>query len=254
MYVGEIPTESDESAYQTHCHSSNADDRWNAFPFAVTNLETCHRPDRIMPSIFRVCRLAVGAERKESLRFRRQTPRRVTASVAIPASYYEDVWRQQQGLSLKEVERQEQAKIESSILALLPVPEDSGVDAKPRLVVRTFQPIRIASVEKPTPQDRALAWCGEHTSAIGMGFLGLVSLLIVRSIARSGPREPATDSRAIVSISEEENGVPWPSPAPTRTRENRPDAPTLRDELVDIVRDDPDAAASVLRKWISAAS
>jgi flagellar biosynthesis/type III secretory pathway M-ring protein FliF/YscJ len=31
-------------------------------------------------------------------------------------------------------------------------------------------------------------------------------------------------------------------------------APSLHDELAEMVRDDPDAAADVLRRWISAAS
>src|SRR5205085_7128837 len=52
------------------------------------------------------------------------TPKRVTASIGIPASYYEGVWRQQQpGLSLAVIERQEQTKIEKYVLPQLPAPE-----------------------------------------------------------------------------------------------------------------------------------
>ena len=83
------------------------------------------------------------------------TPKRVTASIGIPASYYEGVWRQQQpGLSLKEIERQEQAKIENYVLPQLPT-LDGAMDDTSRLVVKTFQPISTPPAEKPTPEARA---------------------------------------------------------------------------------------------------
>jgi len=185
------------------------------------------------------------------------TPKRVTASVGIPASYYEDVWRRQQpGLSLKEIERQEQAKIENFVLPQLPVPAGAAADAAGRLVVRTFQPISAPSAEKPTPEDRALSWCGEHAGPIGMGFLGLVSLLMVRSITRGRPtRNSASDSEATLTINAEDDDGQWPTHNSARLHGNRSaTAPSLRDELADMVRDDPDAAANVLRRWISAAS
>jgi flagellar M-ring protein FliF len=184
------------------------------------------------------------------------TPKRVTASIGIPASYYEDVWRRQQpGLSLMEVERQEQAKIEKYVLPQLPIPEGAAGDAASRLVVRTFQPVSAPLAEKPTTQDRALAWCGEHAGPIGMGFLGLVSLLMVRSIARSPTRVSAKDSHDKLTIAREDTDGQWPTSNSARSHASRTTTePSLRDELVDMVRDDPDAAANVLRRWISAAS
>jgi len=184
----------------------------------------------------------------------RLTPKRVTASIGIPASYYEGVWRQQQpGLSLAEIERQEQAKIEKYVLPQLPAPEGAAADAASRLVVRTFQPISAPPAEKTITQDRALAWCGEHAGPIGMGFLGLASLLMVRSIARGRPpRGPANDSGDNLTM--EVNDREWSTDNSSPARRNRSaSAPSLRDELVDMVRDDPDAAANVLRRWISAA-
>jgi flagellar M-ring protein FliF len=183
------------------------------------------------------------------------TLKRVTASIGIPASYYEDVWRRQQpGLSLKEIERQEQAKIEKYVLLQLPVLEQAADDAS-RLVVKTFQPVSTSAAETPTPEARALAWCGEHAGPIGMGFLGLVSLLMVRSIARGPTRDSASDSQANLTITREDSDGQWSAPNSATLQANRSTRqPSLRDELVDMVRDDPDAAANVLRRWISAAS
>jgi flagellar M-ring protein FliF len=199
----------------------------------------------------------INGSRSQARRPVPSTPKRVTASIGIPASYYEDAWRQQQqsGLSLKEIERQEQARIENYILPQLPVLEGVADDAS-RLVVKTFQPASTPPAEKPALEDRALAWCGEHAGAIGMGFLGLMSLLMVRSIGRGRPpRGSASDSEATLTISPEDNDGGWPTRHSARLHTARSTAaPSLHDELAEMVRDDPDAAADVLRRWISAAS
>jgi flagellar M-ring protein FliF len=185
------------------------------------------------------------------------TPKRVTASVGIPASYYEGVWRQQQpGLSLAQIEQQEQAKIEQYILPLLPAPEASATDVKSRLAIHTFQSISTPPVATSTPQDRALTWCGEHAGQIGVGVLGLVSLLMVRSIARGGaPRNSSNDPQVPLAVTDEDNNDRWASRhSPAVQRDRLGTASSLRDELAGMVRDDPDAAADILRKWISAAS
>jgi flagellar M-ring protein FliF len=53
-----------------------------------------------------------------------------------------------------------------------------------------------------------------------------------------------------VDEEEEEN-----APAAPRLRRRRSKGgPSLRDELVEIVREDPDAAANILRNWIGTAN
>ena len=45
-----------------------------------------------------------------------------------------------------------------------------------------------------------------------------------------------------------------PAAAPRLRRRRSKGGPSLRDELVEIVRDDPDAAANILRNWIGSAN
>ena len=88
-----------------------------------------------------------------------------------------------------------------------------------------------------------------------MGFLGLASLLMVRSIARGPTRDSASDSQTNLTMTREDNDGRWPATDSVSLPSNHlASEPSLRDELADMVRDDPDAAANVLRRWISAAS
>ena len=84
------------------------------------------------------------------------------------------------------------AKIQKYVVQLLPAPEDPAKDAAPLVIVKTFQHIPVAELPKPSTTDHALAWLTDHASSIGMGVLGLMSLLMVRSIVRSVPASSQT--------------------------------------------------------------
>ena len=87
--------------------------------------------------------------------------------------------------------------------------------------------------------------------------LGLVSLLMLRSIVRGGidatPAPAETHPTATPRASDDENTEPTPTP-PSRTLRRRESGMSLRDELTELVREDPDAAAAILRSWIGNAS
>ncbi|HEY2882379.1 MAG TPA: hypothetical protein VGJ15_08100, partial [Pirellulales bacterium] len=201
------------------------------------------------------------------------TPKRVTASVAIPTTYYEEVWRQRNptaagatpkkpdAAALATIETEVKANIKNQLTTILPPPEDP---AKEPVSVTSFQPPAPAVVEKPSSVDRALGWLTQHASSVGMGVFGLFSLLMVRSIVRSVPPSNST----VENAAEPEQPTPSAAATPTanqdepaaatgasRLRRRRSKGgPSLRDELVEIVRDDPDAAATILRSWIGSAN
>lgn len=92
-----------------------------------------------------------------------------------------------------------------------------------------------------------------------MAGLAMFSLVMLRSMARAAPAAAATPD------------LPLPPPPPaaekpaetkaaeTDTKANRlkrrmGSGQSLRDELAEMVREDPDAAASILRTWIGSAS
>jgi flagellar M-ring protein FliF len=195
------------------------------------------------------------------------TPKRVTVSVGVPSSYYEDVWQQRNpppaGTFLKkpdptvlaQIEVEVNNNIKRSVMGIIPMPEASGSEA---VTVTSFTSMPAAEIEKPTPTDRALVWLNDHANTVGMGLLAIVCLLMVRSIVRSLPvATNDLDGSHAATLAGPAEGIaeqPQQSPATSVRRGRGRSGPLPRDELVEIVREDPDAAASVLRNWIGSAN
>jgi flagellar M-ring protein FliF len=107
-------------------------------------------------------------------------------------------------------------------------------------------------------RERLLLWLGRHGGAVALVGVALLGLLLLRSIVRSmgGARPRAADgaielppSLSLVGDARDDAApVERPCVPPTARRA------TLNSELDDLVRDDPEAAASVLRTWIGNAS
>ena len=109
--------------------------------------------------------------------------------------------------------------------------------------------------------DEATSWLAANWPTLGMSFLGLVSLLMLRSMLRSGAAAPtptpdASAARAATRPEEEEQPGETVEQAQQRKLRARRAAggPSLRDELVEMVKEDPDAAANILRSWIGDAA
>jgi flagellar M-ring protein FliF len=198
------------------------------------------------------------------------TPKRVTVSVGVPSNYYEEIWEQRnpspagtqpkkpEAAALTQIETEVSANIKKSVIGIIPAPEDASSDP---VTVTSFTSMPAPVIEKPSTADHALAWFSEHASALGMGFLGIISLLMVRSIVRSVPlaatddvREPNAADTAMPAEETVEEKPAQPAAAPRLRRRRSKSGPSLRDELVEIVRDDPDAAANILRSWIGTAN
>ncbi|MGD9722844.1 MAG: hypothetical protein AB7O59_16030 [Pirellulales bacterium] len=195
-------------------------------------------------------------------------PARVTASVAVPATYYQSLWRQEHSApfgqaqpepdaaSLAVLETRESKKIEELVSNLLP--RNTDADPTPRVAVSTFQPVVGQHHVAQEMGGHAWSWLVANRQTVSLGALALVGLAVLRSMFRAiAPKPQAAASVAglpptlsLVSDVYEE-GLTEPvaeamHPAPHR--------PSLRGELADAVRDDPDAAVSVLRSWIGNAS
>jgi flagellar M-ring protein FliF len=190
--------------------------------------------------------------------------KRVTASVGIPASYFENIWRHRQGIvagtepkkppqaELDQIRTQEITKIRDAILLVLPAPE--GVTDPANLVsVVEYTDIPPEPVPEPGMPERVSNWFTEHWTTLGLIVLALVSLLILRSMLRAAPAadEPL---RAPVAQATGHSGSETPkkeeSAAERRLKRLTGSGPSLRDELTQLVTEDPDAAANILRNWI----
>jgi flagellar biosynthesis/type III secretory pathway M-ring protein FliF/YscJ len=95
---------------------------------------------------------------------------------------------------------------------------------------------------------------------IGLALLGLRFLRsMIKSMPAPAPVAAASAAMdlqpklSVVSASEEAASDEEAAPKRSRLKRRGNGGPSLRDELSEMVRDDPDAAVSILRNWIGSA-
>ena len=132
------------------------------------------------------------------------TPKRVTVSVAVPNTYYFEVWHKENAApagqpqrtpdaaSLAAVEAREKQKIEQLVANLLPREESAARDAR-QVAVSTFYPLTHPPVADPELSELVMAWAVEHGGTLALGGMALLGLLVLRSMVRSigGPARRA---------------------------------------------------------------
>lgn len=198
------------------------------------------------------------------------TPTVVKASIGVPTSYFERVWRERNSpqageqpkaptaADLEQIRTQEIAKIKTAVVGLLPQPEKVP-DATQLVTVTEFQDITPEPTPVPGMPVRTLDWLVQNWSMLGLIFLGGFSLVVLRSVARSAPASsPRPLSLSLpADLASSVEKAPEPQEAVTATdrrlRRVAAGGHSLRDELSEIVAEDPDAAASILRTWIGSA-
>jgi flagellar M-ring protein FliF len=193
------------------------------------------------------------------------TPRRVTVSVGVPDGYFEDVWRRRNPppdgqpqqppdpQALANIEKDEIKRIQDHVVPLIPKPSDV-LDPTPLVTVTRFTTIPEAAIPAPGVASQAMGWFGENWQTLGLVGLVAASLLMVRSIVRTAPPEskgleiplPATAPAAEDKPKTEVAG----ETAKSRLKRRATSGRSLRDDLTDMVREDPDTAANILRGWI----
>ena len=108
-----------------------------------------------------------------------------------------------------------------------------------------------------------MTWASQNIGNVMMGGLILTSLVLLRSMVKSiPPSDPVPNLGASTLPFRRETDS---APLATGATHSAPDSrdrprlhlnkgPTLKDDLTGIVREDPEAAASILRAWIGNAS
>jgi len=208
------------------------------------------------------------------------TPRRVTVTVGVLSSYYEKIWEEQHPAApgteakkptandLATIEIDEKKKIQEFVAQLIPLPprtaaDGAPIEVTPMVSVMTFQHIASAPILPPSVAEKGLSWLGQYWSTLGTIGLGMVSLMMLRSMVRAVPATESPRSTPAVSASSNslsqasENDDSSPvevQEAAAKLKRRVKSGPSMRDELVEIVRDDPDAAANILRSWIGSAT
>ena len=202
------------------------------------------------------------------------TPDRVTASISIPSSYIEKVWQQRNKPAagqpartpniqdLKLIEDEEIKEVQISVAQIVPLPNEAAPDPIKQVRVTVFDSLPTESIPDPGISDHALAWLGTHWSTLGMGALGLVSLVMLRSMVRAVPAPDSLPAPSPIADRQEPSEPTKAGDKPAaarvtaaaRLKRREKGGPSLREELVEIVKEDPDAAANVLRNWINSAT
>jgi flagellar M-ring protein FliF len=197
------------------------------------------------------------------------TLKEVNATILIPSSYVESVWKSRNPTAtdppkpedLVVVENQVKTNVENAVQPLLLLQANRGQDTYKYVYVQFLPSLPGTTLEPPSTTSQALAWAGRYWSTLAMLGVAMFSLLVMRSVVKGGPSAAGPTANAAgsgLTLHAEE------SPTHTDQEEEEPadDRPRLRlkksksvkDDLVEIVHEDPDAAAEILRAWIGKAS
>ncbi|MGW8256829.1 MAG: flagellar M-ring protein FliF C-terminal domain-containing protein, partial [Thermoguttaceae bacterium] len=205
------------------------------------------------------------------------TPKIARASISVPMSYFKNVWLQRnppaEGKEQKEPEQaaldqirtEESAKIQKCVAQLL-LPAEGVENPLELVTVTAFQDIPGKELPKPSTIKIMLAWLSEYWSVLGMIFIALGSLLMLRSLVGSAPalpeaqarqaapKAPLAAPRIVSGMTPVEEEMPETEMSAALPARHFMKGPSLRDELSRMVVEDPDTAADILRGWISNAT
>jgi flagellar M-ring protein FliF len=205
----------------------------------------------------------VGGEQRRT-QIKGFTPKEVWATVTIPHSYVETVWKQHnpdakaapKEEDLKLVQDDLKTKIENIVVPLLPR-QNKGENQYKQVQMVIVDSIRAPDIVPASMSSKAVGWLGRSWTTLSMVGVAVFSLLILRSVVTSLP--PGTSAgpaaaAATLSVQTEDDAPVDPAEGDSkeqRTRLRIKKGVSLKDDLVEMVHDDPDAAAAILRNWIS---
>jgi flagellar M-ring protein FliF len=216
----------------------------------------------------------VGGTEKTTVRLP-LTPKRVKASVSIPMSHFKSVWLQRNPVAagatatppkqtdLDPIILEETKKVELLVNNLLEPVTDPATDGAKPVVVTTFDDFPPEEIPVPGFPAIALDWLGRHWSTLGLGFLALISLVMLRSMVRTTPASDAREKSPAAATAAAGAAATAEGAAETEKKEEDPErrlkrltgtGKSLRDELSEVVSEDPEAAANILRTWIGSAT
>ena len=196
------------------------------------------------------------------------TPREVWATVTVPSAYIEDVWKSRNAGAtsppkpedLKIVHDNVISKIEEIVQPLVLLQENKGQNNYKYVRVVVLDSLPGPTIVPPSMVSNAMGWASRSWSTLAMLGVAVFSLMVLRSVVKSGPPSDGTSAAAAspaLTLHADEPTARGSDKADEQG-EDRPrlrlkKGKSLKDDLVEIVREDPDAAADILRSWIGKA-
>jgi flagellar M-ring protein FliF len=191
------------------------------------------------------------------------TPTTVKVAVTVPTSYLEQVFREQQeppaeGEELAKPTEQQlldiEGKVAKNVTDQIPftIPIPQGLTGDDVVKVAFVQTVTLPEVEGPPITETATSWVAMNWGTLGMfGFAGF-GLIMLRSMLNSTPAVAALASGAQMASGTATNDDEAEAESHERQLQRRiPSGPNLAEELAEIVKEDSEAAANVLRGWIT---
>jgi len=174
-------------------------------------------------------------------------PKAVQVSVTIPREYYRSVATQREAGGEKEPAKLNPTQIETDVLAAVKatvtnlIPADSPATA---VTVNSVDRVRIEPPARTVPiTDNLWNWMRQWGGAVVLTGLALFALMSLRKSTGSVGEVAAPDLQALALPQRQDK-----SEAAAVTR-----VPTKRDSIQTLVRDNPEATAQIISKWLSAA-
>ncbi|MEM9185666.1 MAG: hypothetical protein AAGB00_04135 [Planctomycetota bacterium] len=194
-------------------------------------------------------------------------PRTVRASISVPSDYIVKVWKEQNpdadlaSLTPEVIERmkvEHRQNIEGTVVPLLP--KELAKSGFPNVQVSFFQSLTPEPMAEVPPTAVALEWFRDNSNTLLMLSVVGVSLVMLRSVVKGAPAADPLPTVADAALLNRPAAAPAEAEAKQDEKEEkRPKlkfnkGPNLKEDLSDIVREDPDAAAAILRSWIGNAA
>jgi flagellar biosynthesis/type III secretory pathway M-ring protein FliF/YscJ len=190
------------------------------------------------------------------------TPKTARASIVVPSTYFKTIWQERSSAdenkaltaadqtAIDRVRDQETLKIKKHVAQLLPAVD--GILDPTQLVAVTSLDVSapIGESSRAAWQRGMGAWFKRNGGAVALGTLALVSLFVLRSMVRAGTAEMQTVPYTAAAASDDGSLEKDRLESSASRRVHTNSATADRDELSDMVRRDPGAAAGVLRTWI----
>lgn len=188
-------------------------------------------------------------------------PKEMYASIAVPRDYVADVWKKRNPNAAEEeltatvvesLEGEIRIDIENFVQNILPR-LTLGEDDYSQVKVVFYDPPARASVPKPSFAENAMTWASRYWSTLSMIGLAMFSLLMLRSVVRPGSVDahPPVTAALQLELGDEEPTEQTDREEPARPKLKLRKGDSLKDDLSEMVREDPDGAAAILRSWIS---
>jgi flagellar M-ring protein FliF len=211
----------------------------------------------------------VGMEENRVLK-KGYTPKEVWSTVTIPSSFIENLWKKNNAAAtappkpddLRLVQNDVVKNVENVVEPLLIQVANKGENTYKHVRVVVLDTLPAMVIATPSLASTATTWVGRYWSTLAMLGVAMFSLVVLRSVVNGKPGDaPAAAAAAAAGPSLKLQADEPPAASDSAPGEPKTDRPRLRlrkgtsmkDDLIDIVRDDPDTAADILRSWIGKA-